>query len=170
MKKIQSLLIYVILILALISILGISGIINLTGRSWMGSGLTALGFGIVLIFFGEYKPHFLFAGSFAFLLGNYLFIIDKFEIIKGKPIILPALFLITGLSVLILYIEKTSQRKYLYSSIILISSGIISVFYFGSLNLVKIFYYLFEIIKIYWLLAAIILLIVFIISRKKDYE
>lgn len=170
MKKIQTLFVYVVLLLAFTSILGITGIVTLTGNSWIGIGLTALGFGIVLIFFGEYKPHLLFAGSFSFLLGNYLFIIDKFEIIKGKPIILPALFLITGLSVLFLYVERNSMRQYLYSALVLISFGIISVIYYGSLNFVKIFYYFFEVIKIYWILALVLLLVIFIFYRKNNYD
>lgn len=165
MKKIQILFLYVVGLLTILSILGISDLITLTGNSWNGIGLTAFGIGIVYIFFGEQKSHILFAGAFSFLLGNFLFIIDSFELIKGKQIILPTLLLITGLSFLFLYIENSERRKYLFSALILILFGLISVLYFGSLNILLIFYYTFEIIKIYWSLAIIILLVIYIFNR-----
>jgi hypothetical protein len=127
--------------------------------------LAVLGLWMVINSFIYEKRGKIFGGTFIFLLG-VLFVLKNFNIIYMRyDIFWPALFLILGLSFLMLFIFEPKDWGVLIPSIIFIGFGLFVIF-----TRLGYFYYweIWDLIGMYWPVILIIIGVSMLLTKKKE--
>jgi hypothetical protein len=121
------------------------------------------GFSVVLILFGEKKRILLFSGTALFLGGFVMLIKDSYIFTNSSDLFLPAIVLIIGIGMLILYIEDTKTTSFAYAAIIITSFGIGFIIKTDSFSIGKFLSAIGGIIAESWILLLITFLLAAII-------
>ena len=168
MIKQQTILVYLLIFLVLSIILKIIGLIDVEGSEILGYALIFYGISLVYLSFGRNKKILLFIGSTFFLTGIALFLINNFDFNDNSSLIYPSILLIPGINFLLIFIEDNSSKVSLILSILLLLVGFYHTISSGSFNLNSFFSSIISITLKYWLIALILLGIIFLISREKN--
>lgn len=166
MFKNYSIITYLLIFLALSTLLKIAGIINITYTELTGYALIFYGIGTVYVSMGKNKKNILFIGAVLFLVGVLLFITSSYDFIKVSNIVLPSIFFILGTAFLILFIDDLSNNLLLVISIIFLISGIFFFTKLGNFNLTDFLKSTLSISIKYW--PVIIIVTALILLLKKD--
>lgn len=127
MKNSRSLLSYVFILVALFYVLKLLDVIPLSFMLVVAYAFIIYGVVSAYISLGTRQRAGLFLGTIIFLTGIALFTTENFTIIQPGMIVFPSTLFILGAGFLMLYINESSNRIFLYSSLLLIPLGLISI-------------------------------------------
>ena len=144
------------------------GIINIPNLELLAYVFVFWGLSYVFISFGNNRRWTLFLSTIIFMVGIFLLIYSKFEIIKVHSLIIPSLLMITGIGVLITYIDGYQKPVGFILSFSLIASGLIITITHGEITITTFILSAIKIVKIYWS-VILIFLGVLLLFRKRDY-
>ncbi len=93
----------------------------------MGAALLLQGLASVHLSLKTNRRDFLFLFTVVFLIGIILITSSYFEIIESRGLVFSSILFITGSGLLILFIDNPVEKKFLYSGVTLVLTGIASV-------------------------------------------
>lgn len=159
----------VILILGIIlytlKLMGIIGLSWLYLSSWL---FMVYGFTAVVVTLGTQRKAFLFVSTIIFMLGIVLYVSTEYLFLNPKALIFPSSLFIIGSAFLILFIDDTSNKIFLYSSGLLIAFALISVWVTKSFGIMKFINSLSFLIIDYSPVFLILIGISILMNRKKN--
>jgi hypothetical protein len=124
----RNILISLCLIISGLFVLGTSyNLITLNYTIFLEYILLFLGVTLVLTSANNSSRSFLFLGSLLFICGSILFVVDNFEILTPIKIVLPSILFAFGAAFLILYIDNTQEKIFLFISIILMGISLLVI-------------------------------------------
>ncbi|HZW40149.1 MAG TPA: hypothetical protein VFF33_12695 [Ignavibacteriaceae bacterium] len=135
--------------------------------------LMTIGILSVFFIFGKNKKFLLFVFSSTFLIGVVLLVDYMFEFTNPGKLLLPASLFIPSINFLIIFIEDTDNKLFLWLSFLLFISGFIVSIFLGSIKLETFLQSLSEIIKSYWLfivLMLMVLLVLYIFDKNSEQQ
>ena len=130
----------------------------------------------VFIFYGIISAYFsfntgyrgrLFFSSAIFLSGVLLFVINNFEIFDKSSLIFTAILFIIGASFIILFIDNTNERLFLYSGMALLILSYSSAVFYNNLQIIKTANSLAELLMEYWPVLLLLFGINILLNRKR---
>lgn len=164
MNRYQGLITYLLIFLALSIILELFNLINFEGTELISYVFIFLGIGSVYLSFGRGKGIIIFFGSLIFLTGLILFLFNNFEFTDPYGIIFPAVFLVFGISALMVFFDNMENKVMLLTSLIFILTGFIFTMVIGSLSFTEFVNSIVNITLSYWPVILIVLGIILIIT------
>ena len=117
---------------------------------------------------GNKKRSKIIVSTFVFFLGALILLSRWFEILNPEKIIFPSLVFIIGMVLLLLFMENTNEKYFLFIGIALI---ILAIFFILLHNELQFLYYaefLSGVIFSYWPIIVIAGIIIYIVSRNKS--
>lgn len=96
-----------------------------------------IGFVSVYFSFGVNRQGSLFVSSALFLIGAALFTVGQMDIISRQQVTLPAALIITGLSLVMLFVDETKNKVFLLTGLFLIICGAAFVYFRRSLSFIS---------------------------------
>ena len=168
----KYILILLVLFVGLSIILKIAGVIDFELAELIAYIFLFAGIGITYSSFLNKKPGLIFAGSFIFLIGSVIYISTNFFIWNPSRIFFPSLLINTGVSMLLVFYYDTKKKFLLIISLLTILAGVLYLIEFGRPDFDDFLYGIVEIIKDYWAVIVVSLLIIFLLSRqiKRDND
>lgn len=116
----------------------------------------------------------IFSGSFIFLSGIVLAVESSFIIWNPARMIFPSIFIISGISLLFVYLSDKSKFVFLILSLLLFAAGMFYLFDRINFKTYVFFEAFREIIQRFWFVIILIALIIFIMAKsstqKEDYK
>jgi hypothetical protein len=143
------------------------GIIDIGNTELLGYVLIFYGIGQTYLSIGKNRNGYLFAGTFLFLTGIFLFIVNNFEFNSTKELIFPSLLFITGICFLILFIDNSTKKNFLILSVTLIFTGLMVTIFVGTPSFSAFFRAVLTVALKYWLVILIVLGIILILHREE---
>ncbi|MGE5680384.1 MAG: hypothetical protein ACM34K_05830 [Bacillota bacterium] len=125
----QSLLSYIFILVAIAYMLKLIGIISLSFNVLVSYAFLIYGIVSVYVSMGRHQRGGLFLGTAIFLTGVVLLIVENFTIIQPNILIFPSLLFITGAGFLMLFIDESGNKIFLYTALILIPLSILSMLF-----------------------------------------
>ena len=165
MKSHQPILIYLLSFLALSILLKILGVIDFDSITILGYAFIFYGISAVYVSFGKRRKIFLFFGTFIFLVGLVMFLVSNFEFGNLRAVLFPALLLIIGISILMLYLDGNAGTFLIVSSAFFIAAGIMLTYTIGEFSYNRLINSILSITLKYWPVILIVLGIIFLIKR-----
>ena len=165
MKNNLTIIIYLLTFLILSLVLKLFNVINISISELFGYTLIFFGINLVYTSLGKSRRGTLFSGTFIFLLGMLLFIINNFSFLNTNELIFPSLLFILGICFLMLFFDDMTGRKQLIISITLIITGTFVTIFAGTLTLSSFFSNIPVIISKYWIAGLIIIGMILLINR-----
>jgi len=130
--------------------------------------LMIYGFASVLVSLGSQRKGYLFISTVIFLVGIVLYISNQYMFLNPKALIFPSSLFIIGSAFLMLFIDDSSDKVFLYASGVLIFFALISVWFTRSFGIMKFVNSLSSIIIDYSPVFIILIGISILVSRKKN--
>ncbi len=124
------------------------------------------GISLVYVAFGKNKKTDLFVGTVTFMSGVFLFVINKFEFFNLHALLIPAFLFVIASGSFMLFLDNQSDKKLLLVSLLFFLSAFIFTIILGRFQFFSFFYNLVYLIRRYWIILTILLLIVFFIKRE----
>jgi hypothetical protein len=168
LTKLQILVVFVLLFLALEIILNLIGLINLDPNEIFGNGFVLYGILSAGISFRNQKKGILFVGSVSFLGGIILFIISSFDLVNTNSIVFPAFMFIFSAAFFMLFLDDLKNKVFLTVALVFFASGLVSTIFIGSISTFSFFNAIGEIIVRYWVVELIIILAMILLSVIKE--
>lgn len=132
MTRLQIIVIFVLIFLAVEILLKLFGIINLSSDGIFGYAFFIYGISSVSISFGKNHKGVLFIGSLIFSIGFILLIISNFEILNTNSIVLPSTLFVLAVGFLILFFDDLKNKSFLTLSSIFFVVSIFTAVYNSS--------------------------------------
>jgi hypothetical protein len=167
LKNHQPILIYILSFLALSILLKILGVIDYDTITILGYAFIFYGISAVYLSFGKGRKLFLFFGTFIFLVGLVMFLVSNFEFGNIRALLFPAILLIIGISMLMIYIDGNAGTFVIVSSAFFIAAGIMFTYTIGEFSFNRLINSILSITLKYWPVILIVLGIIFLIKRNE---
>lgn len=168
--KNKYILILLLLFIVLSVALKIAGIIDFEIAELIAYVFLFTGISITYSSFLNKRPGLIFAGSFIFLIGTVIYISTHFFIWNPSRIFFPSLLIITGVSMLLVFYYDTKKKFLLIISLLIILAGVLYLIEYGKPGLDDFIYGIVEIIKDYWAIVIVSLLIIFLLNKQIKQE
>lgn len=126
-------------------------------------------YGLTTVFFSfgtGYRERLFFA-SFIFLSGIMMFVINYYEILHPSSAIFASLLFITGGGFLILFIDNTNEKIFLYSGIFLFVISYISITFLKSFQIIQTANNISMLVLDYWPVFVLLFGINILLMRKR---
>ncbi|MGE5402350.1 MAG: hypothetical protein ACM3S2_18285 [Ignavibacteriales bacterium] len=128
MRNNQSILGFVFILVVVAYLLKLAGLIPVSTGKIVSYAFLVYGIISVYLTLGTHRRAGLFLGTAIFLIGVVMFIINTYSIIQPGILVLPSLLFILGVGFFMLFIDDSSNRVFLYTSVILTGFSILSVY------------------------------------------
>ncbi|MBI5661789.1 MAG: hypothetical protein HZC46_06560 [Ignavibacterium album] len=170
MKNLKTVFAVIIFLFTILLFSNISGISNFTPIEILSYISMVAGITLWYISFDKSDKGGIFAGSFIFLSGIVLAIETSFIIWNPLRMIFPSIFVISGISLMFVFLSERRKIIFLVLAIILFAVG---MFYlFGRINF-KFWIFIeaiWQILQRFWLLIVLIALVIYIIAGKDESQ
>jgi len=107
-----------------------------------------------------------FLGSVIFLFGVYFLISENFNLNIGEVVYVPLILVFGGTGLLVLYISKSTQKIFLYISIILLSAGVTLIITNSHWGIKTFFLSILPVFDFLWPIAIVFILLMFFMKVK----
>lgn len=126
-------------------------------------------YGIVTVYFslGTGFRGRLFFASIVFLSGVMMYVINNYEILKPSSAIFASILFITGSSFVILFIDNTKEKTFLYSGLLLLIISYSAATVFKNYEIIKAANSLSNLVLDYWPVFLLLFGINILIMRKR---
>ena len=166
MKHSQITIFTLLLLFAAVSVfLNIFGILEIDSTTFFGYGLIFYGVASVYTSFGEKNKVLIFIGSAAFLTGIVISLPSHFDFIHPLNVFIPSSILIAGISLLIVFLDDTSNKTILLAASLLLIAGIIFILAVRNVQPAVFGESILKIIEVYWPVLLVISGITIILKR-----
>lgn len=155
MNKINSVIIFLIILVAAAILLRIAGVFDFTSVEVLSAILMLVGVAAVYSSFGTLKKGLIFVGTATFFVGILVFINAHFELETTRLILFPSVLLIMGSGFLLLYVDEPSDKLYLTLGLIFLGTGIAYVLFVRSSAFSGFFVSFWNLIKSYWIILVL---------------
>jgi hypothetical protein len=115
-----------LIITGLLSFLKMIGSISMGYNEILGIGFVIFGFATVSVNLGKYKRGLLFLSAGIFVLGVIFIVVNNYEIYVTNNLVFPSILIIIGAGLLILFIDNTKEKVFLYSAFLVMLLGVFS--------------------------------------------
>lgn len=129
--------------------------------------LSAYGLSAANLAFKNRNRKILALSSTLFLIGIVFLVKSHFEIFELRGLVFTSIFFISGSVLIILFIENTTQKIFLYAGSLILMVGIITIRYFKELGLLNLISKAAYFLEIFWPVILIILGISILTFKKK---
>ncbi len=165
MRNIKIVFAVIVFLLAVLLFLDLIGAADFSLIELTSYTLLVAGVSLLFNSFTESNKGGIFAGSFIFLSGIVLAVESAFTIWNPTRMIFPSIFIISGISLLFVYLSDTKKLVFLFLSLLLSAVGIFYLF-----NRINFKVYVFieaigQILLRFWFVIALIALIVYILTK-----
>lgn len=157
MTRLQIIVIFVLIFLAIEILLKLFGVINIGSNEIFGYAFFIYGISSVSISFGRNHKGVLFIGSLIFSIGFILLIISNYEILNTNSIVLPSTLFVLAVGFLILFFDDLKNKSFLTLSSIFFVISIFTAIYNSSFVLWKFLSSIENIAVKFWPLEALVL-------------
>ena len=126
-------------------------------------------YGVVTVYFSlgtGYRGRLFFA-SVVFLSGVMMYVINNYEILRPSSAIFASILFITGSSFIILFIDNTKEKTFLFSGILLLAVSYSAITVFNDLGIVKTANGLSNLVLDFWPVFLFLFGINILIMRKR---
>ena len=144
-------------------------IFHLTGinsQEIIGVSLIVFALPAAYFSFGKGKRSMLFLSTCMFLLGIIFIIIDRFEILQPKDLIFTSILFMIGAALIILFIDNTKEKIFLYTGMILLLSSVLSIKFAESSGYIRLANKIGSVIIDYWPVFLILVGLSFLFNRE----
>lgn len=149
------------------SVLNLARVIPFTEERLTGAVFIFYGAVTVFLSFSNQKRENLVFASGLFLVGVILLVKSNFEIIDTRGIVFTSTLFISGALLLILFIDNTKEKVFLYSGIVLILMSYLSITVLKNIGLFEIANKAGDYFKYFWPVLLIVFGISIFINRSK---
>lgn len=163
-KTIAALVLGFLVVSILLSLLGI---IDIRAEDVLGYAIIILGLSLVYPAYRSNQKLIIFVGSGIFLTGIAIIIFSSFELNAGAKFITPLLLIITGISLLVVYLSEISKKIFLIISVIALTSGTVMIYYQKPSGIAHIISSVYPVIEVVWP-VFLILVVIIILTRNRD--
>jgi hypothetical protein len=144
------------------------GIVTIDSEELIGYSFIIIGFAFFYSGIQTAKIIQTFLGSAFFLTGILLIIISTFPIPNRDKLVLPSVELITGLSLLMVFIQNKKYILILAFSVVITSIGMYSIIFASSISFTRFFNSVEKIAGGYWPILVIFLIVTFLLRRDNE--
>ena len=137
MTRLQIIVIFVLILLAVEILLKLFGIINLSSNEIFGYAFIIYGISSVSISFGKNHKGVLFIGSLIFSIGFILITISNFEILNTNSIVFSSVFFCIATGFLILFLDEPQNRVFIFLSSVFFIIAFAAAIYSGAFETAK---------------------------------
>ncbi|MFN3694932.1 MAG: hypothetical protein ACK4UV_07975 [Ignavibacterium sp.] len=165
MRNIKIVFAVIVFLLAVLLFLDLIGAADFSLIELISYTLLVAGVSFLFISFTGSNKGGIFAGSFIFLSGIVLAVESAFTIWNPTRMIFPSIFIISGISLLFVYLSDTKKLVFLFLALFLSAVGLFYLF-----NRINFKFYVFieaigQILLRFWFVIALIALIVYILTK-----
>lgn len=164
MRKYQSIFTYLLLFLSLSLLLKFFGLISISSGEIFSYALIFYGISDVYLSLGRNRKYSLFFGTIFFLTGILIYVLNNFLVFWRPTLLFPTLLFIPGIAYLMLYLDNSSNKKFIVIGTILVSVGFIATIINGQFNFSSFYISLLKIATFYWQIVLLIVIILILIS------
>ncbi|MCF8241270.1 MAG: hypothetical protein K9J16_07775 [Melioribacteraceae bacterium] len=128
-----------------------------------------LGYGLISVYLslGSDQRGRLFISTAAFLIGVVLYVISQYELLNKYDIILPSVLFISGSGFMVLFIDNTNEKSFLFSSLILYTASILIIYFSGSSGIIDFITRINIIFIDYWAVFLVLMGLGVLLNRYK---
>jgi len=167
--KLQIIVIFILIFLAVEILLKLFGVINLSSDEIFGYAFFIYGISSVSISFSKNHRGILFIGSLIFCIGFILLIISNFEIMNTNAIVFPSTLFVLATGFIILFFDDLENKTFLFLATIFFVIAVFTAIYNGSFEFVKFLGSMENIVLAFWPLEVIALagILIYSLLRKE---
>ncbi|MBI1939337.1 MAG: hypothetical protein HYS25_14600 [Ignavibacteriales bacterium] len=126
-----------LILFGVLSLLGYFSIISVSESFTAAAALIIYSLPAVYFSLNEKNRIRLLTASILFMIGIIFLIKENFELINSRGLIFTSILFIGGSTFMILFIEDTKQKIFLYASAVLMTAGYLSVTLFRNLGIIN---------------------------------
>lgn len=170
-KIVFAVVIFFLALLLFIDLIGVAdfSLIEIISYVFLFSGPSLL-----YISFNELNKSGIFAGSFIFLSGIVLAVESSFTIWNPARMIFPSVFIISGISLLFVYLSDKKKIVFLILSFLLLAAGMFYLFNRINFKTIVFIEAIWQIILRFWFVIILIALLLYLLAKsaqhKEDYK
>lgn len=168
MNRSRQLIVNLILFLVLIAFLvKYFGIIEFDANDIIAFGL--MSYGIVSVYFslGTHRRGHLFINTVLFLIGIVVYVLNHYNFMSAREVILPAILFLIGSGFLMLFIDDSTNRVFLISAIVLLVSFGLYVWFGRTIRILSFANRFTGILLDYYPIFIILAGIIILLNRKR---
>lgn len=143
------------------------GVINFTNENILATTLIFYGLPSVYFSLNDGKRARLFFASVIFLTGIIFFIKANYELIDPRGLVFTSILFISGAAFIILFIENTTQKIFLYTGLFLMLTSYFSITFFKELGIIDTANKLVNKTEIFWPVVLILTGLSIFLNRKR---
>lgn len=164
--KLNDLALIIVLFIIVSFVLSAFNIISIALSDILAYSLLVIGIALVYTETIRQNRLSVFLGSVIFLFGVYFLITENFNLNISKAIYVPLILIFGGSGLLMLYISTSTQKIFLYISIILLSAGITLIITNSHWGLRTFFLSILPVLNFLWPVLIIYLVLILIMKVK----
>jgi hypothetical protein len=167
----RKILILIIIFTWISVLLTLFGIVNMNYSEIISYVFLLLGISLFYPSYNKNDKTGIFFGSAIFLGGIVFFITNNFEIIDDYELLVPSLVIIISVSLLMIYLCDTKDKKFIWLASVMGVVGLFTIFYRGTPSLKSFFVSFISLLGKAWIIVIIMVItIILLIIEKKNKQ